>query len=253
MKQSEKNKIEYEGKVFSSKSYGDFKVLKYNSTNDVEIEFIITGYKTSVALSNLKKGSVKDPYFPNIYGVGFIGVGDYSSRVNGTQPTSYKRWKEMLNRCYNINCSAYKNYGAEGVIVCDEWHNYQSFAKWYKENCPDNKFAIDKDILCKGNKVYCPEYCCFVPKDINTALTGRRHDRGNYPIGVREKNGVLIAQINYMGKKVHLGTFNTVEEAFEVYRKAKEKCLREYAELYKDVISPQVYNALYHYNIEITD
>lgn len=40
MKQSEKNKLEYEGKVMSSNSYGDFIINKYNSTNDVEIVFI---------------------------------------------------------------------------------------------------------------------------------------------------------------------------------------------------------------------
>ena len=52
MKQSEKNKLEFEGKIFSSNNYGDFKVLKYNSTNDVDIEFVSTGTKLKVALDN---------------------------------------------------------------------------------------------------------------------------------------------------------------------------------------------------------
>lgn len=56
MKQSEKNKLEFEGKIFSSNNYGDFKVLKYNSTNDVDIEFLSTGTKLKVALGNIKKG-----------------------------------------------------------------------------------------------------------------------------------------------------------------------------------------------------
>lgn len=253
MKQSDKNKLEFEGKIMQSKSYGDFKIIKYNSTNDVEIEFLSTGYKTSAHLSNIKKGSVKDPYFPVIYGVGYIGEGKYTSRIDGIQLISYKRWKEMLSRCYNKSNSSYKNYGAEGVYVCDEWHNYQNYAKWWEENCTNDKQVVDKDILHKGNKCYSPENCCFVPSDTNTLFTSRKHEKGEYPIGVRIKEGHIIAQINYMGKKIHLGTFSTVEDAFKAYKIAKEKCIKEYADNHKEEITERVYNALYNYNIEITD
>lgn len=253
MKQSDKNKLEFEGKVMQSKSYGDFKIIKYNSTNDVEIEFLSTGYKTSAHLSNIKKGAVKDPYFPVIYGVGYIGEGKYTSRIDGIQLISYKRWKEMLNRCYNKSNSSYKNYGAKGVYVCDEWHNYQNYAKWWEENCTNDKQVVDKDILYKGNKCYSPENCCFVSSDINTLFTSRKHERGEYPIGVRIKEGHIIAQINYMGKKIHLGTFSTVEDAFKAYKIVKEKCIKEYADNHKEEITERVYNALYNYNIEITD
>lgn len=253
MKQSDKNKLEFEGKVMQSKSYGDFKIIRYNSTNDVEIEFLSTGYKTSACLSNIKKGAVKDPYLPVIYGVGYIGEGKYTSRVDGIQLIPYKRWKEMLNRCYNKSNSAYKNYGAEGVYVCNEWHNYQNYAKWWEENCTNDKQVVDKDILHKGNKYYGPENCCFVPSDINTLFTSRKHERGEYPIGVRMKEGHIIAQINYMGKKIHLGTFSTVEDAFKAYKRAKEKYIKEYADNHKEEITEKVYNALYNYDIEITD
>lgn len=185
---------------------------------------------------------------------GYIGIGEYKSRDNRSpQYSSYKRWKEILDRCYNKDCSSYTSYGARGVTVCEEWKNYQNFAIWYNENCPDEKFAIDKDILNKGNKVYCPEYCCFIPKDINTALTSRRRERGDYPVGVRLKDGYIIAQINYMGEKRHLGSFSTIEKAFEAYKEAKEQCLKDYADKYIDVITDKVYNALYNYKIEIDD
>lgn len=253
MTQTERNKLELEGKIFSSKNYGDFKVLKYNSTNNVEIEFIATGTKLSAQAGNIRKGSVKDPNCPSVYGVGYIGQGNYASRINGVQPSSYKRWKEMLNRCYNTKATEYENYGGRGVSVAPEWQNYQNYAKWWEENCPDDSFVVDKDILEKGNKLYCPEKCCFVPSDINTIFTLRNRERGEYPLGVRIKEGKLISQINYMGKKIHLGTFETVEDAFGAYKKAKERCIKEYAELHKSGISDKVYNALLNYKIEITD
>ncbi len=43
------NDISYKdcvGKVFKSKSSGNFKILKYNGSKDVEIQFINTGFKT---------------------------------------------------------------------------------------------------------------------------------------------------------------------------------------------------------------
>lgn len=253
MKQSDKNKLEFEGKIFSSNNYGDFKVLKYNNTNDVDIEFILTGTKLKAALGNIKKGRIKDPYYPSIYNVGYFGIGPYTSRVNGEQLTSYKRWKEMLNRCYNTNNSEYRNYGEIGVIVCEEWHNFQNFAKWWEENCPGDEYVLDKDILIKGNKIYSPETCCFVPKEVNTLFTNRKHERGEYPIGVRLKEKKFIAQINYMGTKIHLGSFDSPEEAFIAYKTSKEKCIKEYADKYRNCISKDVYEALYNYIVEITD
>lgn len=250
---SEENKLELEGYIYSTNNYGDYKVLKYNNTNNIEIEFLETGTKLQVSYGNIKKGSIKDPNYPNIYGVGYFGQGEYTSRINGVQLSCYKRWKEMLNRCYNPKATEYKNYGGQGVSVASEWHNYQNYAKWWEENCPNDSFVVDKDILEKGNKLYCPEKCCFVPSDINTVFTLRNSERGEYPLGVRMKNGRLISQINYMGKKLHLGTFETVEDAFNAYKKAKEKCIREYAELHKSEISDKVYNALLNYKVEITD
>lgn len=253
MRRFEENKLKCEGKLFLSNSYGDFKVIRYNGTFNVDIEFVSTGTKSNVSLGNILKGSVKDPYFPSIYGVGFIGRGIYTSRVNSVQTTAYKRWKEMLNRCYNTKNAEFNNYGNKGVTVCNEWLNFQNYAEWYNNNCLDETFVVDKDILNKGCKIYSPDTCCFVPSEINTALTSRKNERGKYPIGVRMKDGKIIAQINYMKKKIHLGTFNTVEEAFNAYKNSKEKCLKEYADLYKNKISKEVYNALYNYKVEITD
>lgn len=159
----------------------------------------------------------------------------------------------MISRCYCKTSSSYKRYGAKGITVCKEWLNYQNYARWYTTNCPDETWVVDKDILHKGNKQYSPETCCFAPNEINICFTKRESQRGDFPIGVREKDGCIIAQINYMGIKRHLGTFNTKEEAFDSYKIAKEQCIRDYANKYKDKLAENVYNALLQYKVEITD
>ena len=98
------NDISYKdciGKVCKSKSSGDFKVLKYNNAKDVEIQFLKTGYETTVELGNIKKGDVKDPYSPSVYGVGILGT-KYPSTINGIHTKEYKLWQNMLVRWIGV-------------------------------------------------------------------------------------------------------------------------------------------------------
>jgi hypothetical protein len=40
----------------------------------------------------------------------------------------YKTWEGMLARCENPASKDYKNYGARGIRVCAEWHDFKTFA-----------------------------------------------------------------------------------------------------------------------------
>ena len=58
------------GKVCKSLNSGNFKILKYNDNRNVEVQFLKTGYETSVELVQVKRGNVKDHYLPSVCGVG---------------------------------------------------------------------------------------------------------------------------------------------------------------------------------------
>jgi hypothetical protein len=62
-----------------------------------------------------------------------------------------------------------------------------------------------------------------------------------------------MGQINCRSKKIHLGSFNTVEEAFKAYKKAKENQIKELAEQYKEQIAKNIYNTLINFQISIND
>lgn len=47
------------GKVFKSLNSGDFKVVKYNGSGNVEIQFLKTGFETIARLSNIKRVRLK--------------------------------------------------------------------------------------------------------------------------------------------------------------------------------------------------
>lgn len=65
---------------------------------------------------------------------------------------------EMMRRCYNEKSVAYKDYGAKGIKVCEEWHDREVFRKWCKDNGWNKDLRLNR---IDGAKDYCPENCCF--------------------------------------------------------------------------------------------
>lgn len=177
--------------------------------------------------------------------------GFFPSKLNGKHTVYYNVWMGIRKRCLNKD-RRHPSYS--NCIICEEWLDFQKFAKWYDENYKEG-YNIDKDILIKGNKVYSPETCCVVPKEINLAVMNDKNRRGKYPIGMYfdKGNNVFQARISKYGIPTYLGCYNSTDEAFEVYKKAKEDYLKELANKYKENISEAVYNALMNYKVEITD
>ena len=244
------------GKIFKSKSSGDFKILKYNDSKNVEIQFVNTRFETTVQLGNIKSGKVKDPYLPSVCGVGILGT-KYPSKVNGRNIKEYDLWYSMLRRCYSDN-SKKKRPTYEGCEASDKFKSYEYFYEWCHSQIGFGVegWHLDKDLLVKGNKVYSEDSCVFLPSEINSLLTKRTASRGEYLIGVSwySKSKTFIAQVNKnKGKPEHLGYFKTEIEAFNAYKQAKESFVKEQANNWKSEIDPRAYNALMNYRVEITD
>lgn len=240
------------GEIKKSKNYGLMKIIEYHSWEDIKVKFK-TGSVIKTNYSNFKKGKVKDPLFPIVCGIGYIGIGKYKPSINGKKVVEYQTWHNMFERCYNpynIN----KRLGYQNVFICEFFHNFQNFAKWHKENhyeLLDEKVDLDKDIIKKNNKIYSPEYCSFVPQSINKLIIKCGKTRGKYPIGVsshKNTNGYRAR----LGNK-HLGFFSTQQKAFRAYKKEKEKQIKIMANKYKEVLNKKVYDSLIEYQIEIAD
>ena len=73
----------------------------------------------------------------------------------------------MHYRCENENHSQYKNYGAKGITVCDEWSmdNAEAFISWAIENGWEQGLEIDR---IDNNKGYSPDNCRFVSRKENS-------------------------------------------------------------------------------------
>lgn len=147
---------------YKTKNFGYLIVKSINSSLDVDVEFVQTGYKCKASAINVINGGVKDKIMPYVFGVGFMGDGPYKSSVDGVETKEYRCWHAMMKRCYSDK-EQVRNPSYIGCVVCEEWHNFQVFAEWFSENYIEG-FDIDKDIKsgCKTGKIYSPEFCSFV-------------------------------------------------------------------------------------------
>ena len=117
---------------------------------------------------------------------------------------------------------------------------------------------VDKDILIKGNKIYSSNTCSLVPQDINKLFVKDRNRRNELPIGVSKIKNSLKYRARYRNNNVeiNLGSYVSVEDAFNAYKITKENHIKQVADEYKAKYPnfPQkLYDAMYSYEVEITD
>lgn len=233
----------------------DYSKVEYTDCkNKVRIICPIHGefLQTPDAHTNGKRGCPKckaDNSKNIIFG---FGINDLQENIclNGKRKSKsvYAYWYNMITRCYSIR-SLKKRPTYKGCCVCNEWKYLSNFKKWFDEHYIDG-YQLDKDILVKGNKVYSPETCCFVPQEINTLFCKANAIRGNYPIGVSYDKSTSTFLVSF---GVSRGRYKTQDAAFNAYKKAKEDYIKEVANKWKDKLEPRVYEALYNYEVEIDD
>lgn len=128
----------------------------------------------------------------------------------------YKKFYSMKARCYNKDNSEYKNYGARGIKICDEWlNNVKKFYDWALENGYKENLSIDR-INNDGN--YEPNNCRWANKSeqgANKRIVKRDIKyKGVYSLKNSKR---YMAQIKYNKKRVYLGMHNTEELAAKAY------------------------------------
>ena len=94
---------------------------------------------------------------------------DYNRKHGGKGTKLYEVWRSMRYRCEKQSNHAYPMYGARGIQVCSEWHDFSLFRKWALENGYEHGLSIDR-IDVDGN--YEPSNCRWA--DSKTQMNNRR-------------------------------------------------------------------------------
>lgn len=221
------------------------KIVEFKNCANIVVEFQDEyKYRTPSTYQNFKRGVMKNPYDRTVYGVGYLGTGEYYC-WEGNKPTVYYTvWENMLCRCYHEK-DRHLHATYEDCTTCDNWHSLQNFGQWYKYNAYDPKdggrLHIDKDILFKDNKIYSPETCIMVPQRINMLFMKKsRITDADLPAGIRRIKSGFSAEYNTK----YLGVYETLDKAIEQYEIEKRIHIKELADEYKKVMPSEVYNAL---------
>lgn len=228
-------------------------IINDRGYDDIDIYFEEYGYLvTNRSYSDFKKGKIKCPYERSICGYGYLG-----GKSNKDNPKMYKYWENMIRRCYHEE-SLKRHETYEKCYVCEELLCFEIFLEWAMENyyeVPNETMCLDKDILFKGNKIYSPETCIFVPQRINTLFVKKDKNRGDLPIGVffDEARQKYIATWREADSRSKSKRFINMIDAFNCYKLNKERVIKEVADEYKDYIPTELYKAMYRYEVEIDD
>ena len=218
-------------KIYSSIYYGPYRIISYigrdhESKKLVRIKFLNTGYEYNVYLKQAISGNVKDntisyndrrtPYLENNI--------EYNRII---KTILYQRWNEMMDRCYNENNKGFKKYGAIGISVSKEWHNFQNYLNDMPNIKNFNRFYynpdyynLDKDYLQqnipRSKRIYSFSTCIFLSIIDNTNLSIREKYKG--PYGIKFLNdGNYAVKININGSIKLFGVYNNLNAALNEY------------------------------------
>lgn len=176
--------------------------------------------------TNISKGNLKSPNFPNVFNVGYLGQGKWKCKINGSVTKEYTTWHHMMERCYSEKAHLKSNAYVD-VTVCDRWHNFQNFCDdiVYLDGYDlwkNGEYELDKDFLCEKlglkNKIYSPTTCKFIPRPMNISeATTRKNLTGNTYVGI-SPNGTIY---EYENKK------KFANEHTDISYSSIDRCLNE--------------------------
>ena len=228
-----------------------FVVIKYENAFKVRVKFLDEhGFEKTTYAESVRKGSIDNPYDKTQCGIGYLGEGKYKTSEHGKPTLAHISWSSMMKRSYS-ECSRKTSPSYDDVTVCDDWHCFDTYAEWfYQKKGWDKCFQLDKDILAKGVRVYSPETCCLVPREINTAVKyGYVNEKGLLAGVSISSTGKFIASLNIKKKKTHVGVYDTQEKASAAYIEAKERYVKNLALEWANRIEWEAFVALMNWTV----
>lgn len=231
------------GNRFMTARSGMCEVIGYEGCNRVKVKFDNTGYEVWARSASVTSGCILDKLAANNGCVGYIGVGHYHLCKDGENSPEYKKWYQMISRCYiDRRLTSYTD-----CSVCDEWHNFQNFADWMNTQTYYEGWVLDKDLLIPGNRIYRPEACCLIPQEINNIIILKKRKKSSLPMGVSRVGHKYRAVMHIGRTNKHLGYYTSVKDARNAYLTEKQKHITDVANKWRTLIGEKTYIALINY------
>lgn len=127
-----------------------------------------------------------------------------------------------------MNNTHYGTYGGRGIMVCDEWgEDYLAFKQWSINNGYTETLTLDR---IDNNKGYFPLNCRWVTR-AQQSHNLRACSRSKYGVPGIDMlpSGRYRAAITVNYKRIHIGTFDTLQDAIDARKGAERKYWRNEA------------------------
>ena len=134
------------GSIHQTRKCGKLKIIKYVDVRHRRVRFLDTGYEGVFSVSSIRSGSVKDPFVPSVYGIGYLGDCQKYDK-HPLKELLKSRWRGMIDRVYR--------YGYQKTIDPD-WLCLANFIRDALElkgvellyqHSKDNVIDLDSDII----------------------------------------------------------------------------------------------------------
>jgi len=111
--------------------------------------------------------------------------------INGKRTRLNRIWRQMRQRCFNKNDSAYARYGGRGIKICPRWDNFAAFHGWALANGYREDLVIERR---NNDGDYEPENCIWTD-----AIQQARNKRNNHIISYKGKDLPMAEWAEYLG------------------------------------------------------
>jgi len=181
------------GKEFNGTN-GIYTVVSYDGKDRhcncrFSVKFHTSGFvKDNLCKSQVQEGKIYDPYYPSVCGVACMGeykdveIPDlhYEEDKESTVEAIKNQWRQMIQRCYDKSNKDYKNYGAYGIYVHNNWLIFENFLRdiqrvngWKFKLDNWSGYHLDKDI--NGLGFYGLRGCQWTTREDNANHTSQQY------------------------------------------------------------------------------
>ncbi len=182
---------------------------------------------------------------------------EYIEYENKASFQAYKVYNGILKRCGDtVNDDSVRACYDKSTMWQGWLDNPKAFVKWYLEHYYEvdgEEMDVDKDLFGDGSGMYHPDFCCILPKGLNTLLANsKKHYKegqtreNTLPLGVRYngKNNKYYGEITFTGteRTIPLSEWDTAEEAFTEYKLMKQADICLVVAKYKESIPDYIYD-----------
>lgn len=179
------------------------------------------GTEKIISVNSLKSGNTKS--CGCLRRDGFI---KRSTRHGQSGSRLYGIWKTMIQRCTNVNSTAYPRYGGRGIIVCESWKDFIHFQTWARSNGYQDDLTIDR---LDNDKDYDPQNCRWATYQQQNINRGFFTNNTSGFRGVSKGKKNWESSIKVAGKTIYLGCFTDKIEAARAYNEAAKHYHGEFA------------------------